>query len=218
MSHEIRTPINVILNISNMILEDYYFEADDDRPSSFAILDSAGKRIVRTIDLILNMSDIQIGSYKTSIKTFDLFSEMYNTFFNEFKKLADEKDLDFIWKKESNNTTISGDFYSISQIFSNILHNAIQFTHIGEIKVVFSTNKENKLVVDFVDTGIGISEQFLPNIFNTFSQEDSGHTRKYEGNGLGMALTKAYCELNKIKIDIISKKGFGSTISLTFLN
>jgi PAS domain S-box-containing protein len=217
MSHEIRTPVNVILNISNMILEDYYFEADDDRQSSFAILDSAGKRIVRTIDLILNMSDIQIGSYKTSFKTFDLFSEMYNTFFNQFKKMAEEKDLDFIWKKEALNTNISGDYYSVSQIFSNLLHNSIQFTHIGEITVLFSTNSENKLVVDFTDTGIGISEEFLPNIYNTFSQEESGHTRKYEGNGLGMALTKAYCDLNKIQIDIISKKGFGSTISLTFL-
>ena len=218
MSHEIRTPINVILNISNMILEDYYFEADDDRHSSFAILDSAGKRIVRTIDLILNMSDMQIGAYKTAIKTFDLFSEMYNTFFSEFKKLADEKDLDFIWKKETRNTKVSGDLYSISQIFSNILHNAIQFTHIGEITVLFSSNNENKLVVEFTDTGIGISEQFLPRIFDSFAQEDSGHTRKYEGNGLGMALTKSYCELNNIKINIISKKGFGSTISLIFPN
>ncbi len=218
MSHEIRTPINVILNISNMILEDYYFDADDDRHSSFAILDSAGKRIVRTIDLILNMSDIQIGSYNASMKNFDLFSEMYSTFFAEFKKLADDKDLEFTWKKETDKTKITGDLYSISQIFANILHNSIQYTHIGEINVVFSTNAKNNLIVDFIDTGIGISEQFLPNIFDTFSQEESGYTRKYEGNGLGMALTKAYCELNKIEIDIISKKGFGSTISLTFPN
>ena len=99
---------------------------------------------------------------------------------------------------------------------SNILYNSLQYTHIGEIEVIFKENKKNELVVDFIDTGIGISEDFLPNIFDSFSQEERGHTRRYEGNGLGLALTKAYCDYNNIKISIESKKGFGSKFSLTF--
>jgi PAS domain S-box-containing protein len=217
MSHEIRTPINVILNISNMILEDHYIDADDDTQTTFAILDSAGKRIIRTIDLILNMSDIQVGAYKTSIKKLDIFAEMYNSLYREFSKKAEEKDLEFKWIKEAESTFVYGDYYSITQIFSNILHNAFQYTHIGEIEVVFRENEQKFLVIDFVDTGIGISEEFLPKIFNAFSQEESGHTRRYEGNGLGLALVKAYCDLSNIKVDIHSKKGFGSTFSLTFL-
>lgn len=216
MSHEIRTPINVILNISNMILEDHYIDADDDTQTAFAILDSAGKRIIRTIDLILNMSDIQVGAYKTSFKKIDLFAEMYNSFYREFSKKAEEKDLEFNWIRATKNTIVNGDDYSLSQIFSNILHNAFQYTHIGEIEVIFRENEDKNLVVDFIDTGIGISEEFLPKIFNAFSQEESGHTRRYEGNGLGLSLTKAYCDLSNIKVDIKSKKGFGSTFSLTF--
>jgi len=216
MSHEIRTPVNVILNVSNMILEDHYLDADEDTISTFSILDSAGKRIIRTIDLILNMSEIQVGAYNCSIRKFDLFAEMYNAFYNEYFKLAEEKDLEFEWRKETNNTNISADYYSVSQIFTNILHNSIQFTHIGEVVVVFSEDEENNLIVKFTDSGVGISEEFLPRIFDPFSQEDTGHTRRYEGNGLGLALANGYCELNNIKITVESKKGFGSTFTLTF--
>ncbi|MDA3861465.1 MAG: PAS domain-containing sensor histidine kinase, partial [Melioribacteraceae bacterium] len=218
MSHEIRTPINVILNISNMILEDHYIDADDETQSTFAILDSAGKRIIRTIDLILNMSDVQVGAYKASYNEYDLFAETYSAFYREFSKHAEEKDLEFSWQKKIDNTIVNGDTYSISQMFSNILHNALQYTHIGEIEVIFKENESGNLVVDFIDTGIGISEEFLPNIFNTFAQEESGHTRRSEGNGLGLSLTKAYCDINKIQINIESKKGFGTTVSLTFPN
>lgn len=217
MSHEIRTPINVMLNVSNMILEDHYLDSDEDTISTFSILDSAGKRIIRTIDLILNMSEIQVGAYNYSIRTFDLFAEMYSTFYKEYSKLAEGKDLEFIWRKETKDTEISADYYSISQIFANILHNAIQFTHIGEVEVIFSNDKDNNLTVKFIDSGIGISEKFLPNIFNPFSQEESGHARRYEGNGLGLALVNGYCEFNNIKINVESKKGFGSTFILTFL-
>ena len=109
MSHEIRTPVNVILNVSNMILEDHYLEADEDTISTFSILDSAGKRIIRTIDLILNMSEVQIGAYNYSKRRFDIFAEMYNSFYNEYSKLANEKDLDFEWRKETDNTKINAD-------------------------------------------------------------------------------------------------------------
>jgi len=218
MSHEIRTPVNVILNVSNMILEDHYLDADEDTISTFSILDSAGKRIIRTIDLILNMSEIQVGAYNSFIRKFDLFSEMYNSFYNEYSKLADEKDLEFEWRKETENTEISADYYSVSQIFANILHNSIQYTHIGEVEVVFTEDEENNLMVKFIDSGIGISEEFLPKIFDSFSQEETGHTRRYEGNGLGLALANGYCEFNNIRINVESKKGFGSTFTLTFLD
>jgi len=216
MSHEIRTPVNIILNVSNIILEDHYLDADEDTISTFSILDSAGKRIIRTIDLILNMSEIQVGAYNYSQRKFDLYAEMYSTFYKEYSKLAIEKDLEFKWKKETENIEVNADYYSISQIFANILHNAIQFTHIGGIEVLFSNDKNSNLTVKFIDTGIGIAEEFLPKIFDTFSQEETGNARRYEGNGLGLALVNGYCGFNNIKISVESKKGCGSTFTLTF--
>ena len=216
MSHEIRTPINVILNIANMILEDHYFDADEDTKATFSILDSAGKRITRTIDLILNMAEVQVGAYDYTPRRFDLFSDMYNLLHREFSKISDEKGIDFKWTKNTDDTLIKADVYSVSQIFSNLLYNAVKFTNIGEVEVIFSGTVKNKLLVQFVDTGIGIEEEFLPHVFEIFSQEDRGHTRQFEGNGLGLALVKSYCELNKVNIKIKSQKGVGTTVNLTF--
>lgn len=216
ISHEIRTPVNIIINVSNMILEDLYYTADNETKAAFAILDSAGKRIIRTIDLILDISAVQACSYNCTFKRIDLFAYTYNSYYQKFKKIATEKNLKFLWKKETNNTFVTVDSYSLLQIFSNILHNSLQYTNSGEIEVLFSENGNKNLTVDFKDTGIGISDDFLPKIFDTFSQEESGNTRKYEGNGLGLALAKAYCNVNNIQIKVYSKKGYGTIFSLIF--
>lgn len=218
MSHEIRTPINVILNIANMILEDHYFDADEDTKATFSILDSAGKRITRTIDLILNMAEVQVGAYDYTPRRFDLFSDMYNLFNREFTKIAEEKGIEFKWTKTTDNTLITADVYSVSQIFSNLLYNCVKFTNIGGVEVIFTRNDKQSLRVQFADTGIGIDPDFLPHVFEIFSQEDRGHTRQFEGNGLGLALVKSYCELNKINIKIESQKGVGTKVNLTFPN
>ena len=71
------------------------------------------------------------------------------------------------------------------------------------------------MILTISDTGRGISEEYLPHIFEPFSQEQQGYNRQYEGNGLGMALVKQYCLLNNAKITIDSKKGFGTVVRLT---
>ncbi|MEN8193543.1 MAG: PAS domain-containing sensor histidine kinase [Bacteroidota bacterium] len=216
MSHEIRTPINVILNIANMILEDHYFDADEDTKATFSILDSAGKRITRTIDLILNMAEVQVGAYDYTPRRFDLFSDMYNMYYREFSKVSEEKGIDFKWSKTTDNALVTADVYSVSQIFSNLLYNAVKFTNIGEVNVLFSRNSKGNLIVQFIDTGIGIEQDFLPHVFEIFTQEDRGHTRQFEGNGLGLALVKSYCELNKVNIKIESQKSEGTSVTLVF--
>ncbi len=216
ISHEIRTPVNIMVNVSNMILEDFYYKADNESKIAFSILNSAGKRIVRTIDLILNISEIQAGTYKSTFRKFDLFAETYSLLYREFKMLAKEEDLELSWIKKTDNTLVYGDSASLLEVFSNILHNSIKYTNIGEVLVVFREGSNKNLIVDFIDSGVGISEEFLSKIFNTFSQEDSGHTRKYEGNGLGLALAKAYCDMNGVQIKIKSVKGIGSTFTLVF--
>ena len=72
--------------------------------------------------------------------------------------------------------------------------------------------------MEISDTGIGISEEFLPKMFDPFSQEEQGMTRKYEGNGLGLTLVKRYCELNRIGLNVASKKNVGTTFILTFVS
>ncbi|MFO7447343.1 MAG: ATP-binding protein, partial [Ignavibacteriaceae bacterium] len=91
------------------------------------------------------------------------------------------------------------------------------FTEKGSVEVKLYTNKKGKVCAEVKDTGIGISEEYMPNLFKSFSQESKGYSRKFEGNGLGLALTKKYTDLNKAEITVKSKKGEGSTFTVSFM-
>ena len=109
---------------------------------------------------------------------------------------------------------IISDKYAILQIVSNLVDNAIKYSDKGFIEIFTFNNEKKDLVIKVKDTGIGMSEEFLPNIFNSFSQEEQGYTRSYDGNGLGMALVKNYCDIISVDISVKSIKGEGTTFTL----
>ena len=117
---------------------------------------------------------------------------------------------------EEEDTFLKADEYSVKQIFSNLIDNAIKFTNKGEINIRLFRNEHQSLNVEVQDTGIGISRDYLPELFKPFTQEQQGYTRKYEGNGLGLALVKNYCQINNIDLAVKSKKGIGTEFKLTF--
>ena len=88
----------------------------------------------------------------------------------------------------------------------------------GYIEISLIKDNRQKIIFSVTDTGIEISEDFLPKLFLPFTQEDQGYTRKFEGNGLGLTLVKGFCKINKITINVVSKKGEGSTFTLVFSN
>ena len=105
----------------------------------------------------------------------------------------------------------------MSQIMANLIDNAIKYTASGEIGIkLYSIN--DKTAIDISDTGIGISEKYLPQLFTKFSQEEQGYTRKFEGTGLGLSLVKKYCEINRCDISVKSKKGEGTIFTILFQN
>jgi len=218
VSHEIRTPLHAILNFSSIIKD----EIEEKNGSSIDIkryfngIKISGKRITRTIDLILNMSEIQTGAYKYHPTTFDIYEKVIKVIHFSLYQDAFEAGLKLILEKETDDTIINADEYSVNQIIYHLVDNAIKFTKQGSVFIRIYKNKSNELVVDIEDTGIGISEEYLSSIFSPFSQEQQGYSRGFEGNGLGLSLVKKYCDLNNIHIDIRSKKGLGSTFSLTF--
>ncbi|MBU1101312.1 MAG: PAS domain S-box protein [Bacteroidetes bacterium] len=217
MSHEIRTPINSILNFSGIIKEEFANKIDDELKTGLKIIDKAGKRIIRTMDMILNMSDIQTGHYDYSSAPINLFSDVLEKQYLEFIKHARDKNLEFKLLRPECSTDLECDEYTINQVFNNVIDNAIKYTMKGFVEVSVNKNEMDNLVVIIKDSGIGISEEYLPKLFEPFTQEEQGYSRKFEGNGLGMALVKKYCDLNKATIDINSKKGVGTQLSITFL-
>ena len=100
-------------------------------------------------------------------------------------------------------------------MFANILDNAIKFTEKGEIKITIEENDDH-LIVKIKDTGRGISDEYMSSLFQPFSQEQQGYTRKYEGNGLGLSLANKFCRLNNAEIKVKSQKGKGSEFTVIF--
>jgi signal transduction histidine kinase len=218
MSHEIRTPINVIMEYIQYINDSYGHQMDIEAQSCFDSINLASRRIIRTIDLILNMSELQTGNYEPVFIKIDLNSQVLQYLFYELQRKAKEKGIELIYKSDIVEAEILADEYSIIQTFANLIDNAIKYTKIGKVEIHLGKNGSGNIMVEIKDTGIGISKEFQARIFEPFMQEEQGYTRSYEGNGLGLALVKKYCDLNNASIEIESEKNVGSTFRVTFKN
>ncbi|MFH0736368.1 MAG: PAS domain S-box protein [bacterium] len=218
MSHEIRTPINALLSFSGLLKSEIEDEISEDLKNIFEYMESSGKRIIRTIDLLLNMSELQSGSFEISPKNFDLQNRIIHFVYQENVNEAKKKGLAFEIINDLIESKIYADEYSTHQIISNLVENAIKFTPSGSITLHIKSVPNNAIVMEVMDTGIGISEEYMDSLFTPFTQEEQGYSRKFEGNGLGLAIVKRYCELNNAKIEVESKKGFGSTFRVIFPN
>jgi PAS domain S-box-containing protein len=216
MSHEIRTPINALVSMSSLLRFDFEAKADEDQLMSFEIIDRAANRIIRTVDLLLRLSEIQAGTYETNPVLLDLYAEVLSRIVADNRKFTYKKNIALSLDSKSTDTGITADLYTVSQIFIQLLENAIKYTDEGEISIVIFRNKSEQLVVEIKDTGIGIEEEYMPKLFDPFTQEEMGYTRKYEGNGIGLTLVKKYCELNNAKIEVESKKSEGSLFRVIF--
>ncbi len=215
MSHEIRTPVNAILSFTGLLKNEFELNISEDLSDSFYIIDRAGKRIIRTIDLLLDMSQIQAGTYESHFKKFDIYKEILVNIFQDYKQIAKEKNINFDVEVNKSGNIVFADEYTVGQIFNNLVDNAFKYTESGSIRIILNDD-ENNLLVTIKDTGIGIAEEFLPNLFKPFTQEEQGYTRKYEGNGLGLALVKRYCDINRAEISVKSTKEEGSEFIVKF--
>ena len=216
MSHEIRSPLNTVLNCSSLIKESFISSSDEELKELFPIINSAGNRIIRTIDSLINMSEINLGTYEPNYKTLNIRKDILETICSELKILAVNKGLEFVVLYEIDDKQVKADNYSVGQIFVNLIDNAIKYTKVGKIEVKTYINSNNKLSVDITDTGIGISNEFIPELFSAFRQEEQGYSRKFEGNGLGLALVKEYCNINSAIIEVRSTKNVGSKFTVIF--
>lgn len=218
ISHEIRTPMNVIANFAKVIKTEIENKSYDELPGLLDGIESSTQRIIRTIELILNMSEIQIGAYKPIWKIVDLTKDVLPEMQAEFSVKAEESKLKLNFNYKKKHALVYGDQYSMGQIFSHLLDNSIKYTERGKIDVTVDGTLDGRIFVIIEDTGIGMSDDFMNNLFEPFMQEERGYCRSYDGNGLGLALVKKYCDLNKIDISIQSEKGTGSRIVLNFSN
>jgi PAS domain S-box-containing protein len=214
MSHEIRTPLNAISNIAQLLKEDLKDNVNEDTTALFNSIDSAVKRLIRTVETILNMSSLQAGTQvETNLSKFNL-NLLISNIVDEFKSYAASQKLFLEHNSSLFKPMVIDDEYIISQIIRLLLDNAIKFTNEGGVKIEVYEDENSKKIIKVIDTGIGIAKEFWPQIFTPFTQESSGFTRRYEGSGLGLALVKRYVDIIGASIKFESEKGKGSVFTI----
>lgn len=218
MSHEIRTPLNAVINASEFLKMELEGKLNEGLKAVFQMIDASSRQIVQTIQLVLNLAEVQSGLYKLENSQFDLYKACLKPIIDELKQIAESKKIDLMLREPLVNTSVTADEYSVTQIFRNLIENGIKYTESGSVAVHIDRNSEDKLCVIVKDTGVGIAPDYLPNMFKSFSQEDHGLTRKYGGNGIGLALVKRYCNMNRIDITVDSIKNNGTAIRTVFHN
>ncbi len=216
ISHEIRTPINAIVGHISILQMEFEDSEDEMIVSALNAISAGGQRIIRTVELILNMAELQVGSYEPTYKKWDVFNLILKRVYLEYRPQALVKKLEIKLEECVCNAEEIVDEYSVRQIFANLIDNAIKYTEQGEINIRLYRNEKNKLVFEISDTGIGIDKEYLPYLYEPFSQEEQGYTRKFEGNGLGLALVKLYADLNNIEINVETEKNKGTKFTLIF--
>ena len=214
ISHEIRTPLFQITGYLDMAKTSIENGDISDTFKSFEEVQIASNRIIRTIELILSMAELNTGFYEPKFEIHNL-SALVDMKVNNYLSKIRRKNLDFSFENDCRNSEVLIDRYSVEQILDNLLANAIKFTSQGSILVHMYCN-DSKIIVDIDDTGIGMSKEYMENIYKPFTQEKQGYDRTYEGNGLGLAITKKFCDLNKAELKIKSNKDIGTKIKIAF--
>lgn len=212
MSHEIRTPINGILGISQVI----EMEVTDPQVKKYVRLQQqSGKRLLDTITSILNLSRLEAEKDQLALRVVEI-NQLLRESMQPLEELARMKNLHLSSHFYGEQLLCLADESMLYQVFNNIIGNAIKFTEQGSVQVAttLSVAKPNHITLAIEDTGIGISEDFLPRIFNPFEQESSGTGRSHEGSGLGLSISKRYIELLGGEITVTSRKGFGSKFEI----
>ncbi len=223
MSHEIRTPINGILGMDTMILRD----CDDPQIVEYAEnIRIAGGGLLSIINDILDLSKIESGKMEIVPVKYDLFSVLRDCYqMNRMR--ASENGLEFLIENDpSIPTEFFGDEVRIRQILNNLISNGIKYTREGYVKVNISygevgnisdTLNEHEyimLVIEVSDTGIGIREEDIDRLFESFTRLEEGRNRNIEGTGLGLRITNQLVSLMDGKIEVASEYGKGSTFTV----
>lgn len=215
MSHEIRTPINSILGLNEMILR----ECEDPVIRGYAQdIASAGHGLLALINDILDFSKIEAGKMEIVPAVYDVAS-LLNDISNMISSRAKAKNLEFIIDVDTKlPSRLKGDKNRIQQVILNLLSNAVKYTNEGFVRFSLKQTDWNKdfmtLFIEVQDSGIGIKEENLSNLFNSFTRFDLNRNRNIEGSGLGLAITKKLVGAMDGKINVKSKYGHGSTFTV----
>ncbi len=213
MSHEMRTPLTGILGFAT-ILES---ELPEGEARDMATrIHASGQRLMETIESVLDLVKLEADKVRVQPERTNIIDEVKRNV-TLHARPAKHKDIALEVKSELDELFVDIDRQLFGRIIYNLLSNAIKYTDEGTVEVMVSTERDLLdawVLVDVKDTGIGISTDFLPRVFDEFQQESSGYSRKYEGTGLGLTISRKLARIIGGAISVQSKKGEGSTFTV----
>jgi signal transduction histidine kinase/HAMP domain-containing protein len=214
MSHELRTPLNAIIGFSEVLVEKMFGEVNEKQLDYLKDIHSSGKHLLSLINDILDLSKIEAGRMELDLADFDPRLALQNAM-TLVKERAQRSGIALSLDADTAPENFRADERKFKQIMLNLLSNAVKFTPEGGKVSVRARAVAGALEVAVQDTGVGIAVEDQEAVFEEFRQVGRDYTRKAEGTGLGLALTKRFIELHGGTVQLESAPGKGSTFTFT---
>lgn len=212
MSHELRTPLTGIIGFSNLLVKQIFGQLNEKQQQYVSLIYSSGEHLLELINDLLDLSKIEAGKEELTLERL-IVEELCHECLSLVQEKGQKSELQLSIVIDPAVTTCIADKRRLKQILFNLINNAVKFTQEGS--VTFQINKTTDFIMFSVsDTGIGIAAKDLPNLFQPFQQLDSGLNRKYEGTGLGLALSRKLARLHGGDITVTSELGRGSCFTV----
>jgi two-component system, cell cycle sensor histidine kinase PleC len=218
VSHELRTPLNAIIGFSDILLAETHGKINNEKYKGYiSDINGSGKHLLSVINDILDFSKASVDKLKIEKVYLDL-NKLAASSMRFVKPRADAANIQLIEKMPKEHIVINADPKRLKQALLNLLSNSVKFTPSdGSVTLTLKKNTLKKIVYIIVaDTGIGMSDKDIPKALSSFGQVDNKLSRKYEGTGLGLPLTKKLVELMGGVFDLKSTPGQGTTITISF--
>jgi signal transduction histidine kinase len=214
-THEIRSPLNVIMGYTELVAENLSEAGDRSQLRYLEAVKSAGQRLLSTVEKILDYARLDSGDFVFHPEPIDVASTL-SAIIEEHRASVEAKGLTLMSGIDGNDNTVLFDRRCLANVIANPLLNAIKFTEAGYVSVRLFRTAAGQLKLEISDSGIGIDSAYLARAFEPFSQEDWGTARRFEGVGLGLALTRRCAALNGASVEVQSRKGGGTTVTIKF--
>lgn len=211
MSHEIRTPLNGVLGMAELLSDAV---SDPVHKQMISTIRESGEGLLNVLNDILDLAKVEAGKLDLETVIF-VPSELAAKVEAMYSLRAQDKGLSFSVLCDSGTTVARwGDPHRMLQVLHNLINNAIKFTEQGEINVTFRSRSPGPLVIEVMDTGIGMTPEQQARAFDDFEQADGAVTRRYGGTGLGLSISRRLLELMGGSISVSSVEGRGTTMRL----